>query len=362
MANGFIEPNAPEGGKQVTVYGPNGEVTTAQLFTRPTDPNEKSEYSRFIEDMGYSNTPPAGTSPVSDNDSSAPYSKEQAKVLLPYITKLDPVRGEKLIDAYTQGFIDTGKPEFALASMRNTAEYSEMFEGIKRPDGSLRMTEAQYLQNKEAVAIHLNEYNLGGYGKENLDVIFPKLLANNVNPDEFRSRVDAVQKSITALPEEQKAQVLGQYSEYYSNELGETVVADESTLVAIAIDPDVNSQILSRRLNVSQIGATFERVTGEDVDFNTIQRLISGGITAQKAAGEFETATARAMTASRLARRFNRDEQDYTALQFAEMGASGDTEFADQLGLLGAQVESSSSRQTGARKTQEGEVTCLTEK
>jgi hypothetical protein len=171
------------------------------------------------------------STPIKEEDLS-PYSREQAKVLLPYITKLDPVRGEKLIDSYTQGFIDTGKADFALANMRSTVEYSEMFEGIKRPDGSLRMTEAQYLQNKEAVAIHLQEYNLGGYAKENLDVIFPKLLANNVSPDELRNRVKAVSDTITSLPEEQKAQVLGQYSQYYSDELGETVDMSESALVA----------------------------------------------------------------------------------------------------------------------------------
>ena len=298
--------------------------------------------------------------PIGEKNSS-PYSREQAKVLLPYITKLDPVRGEKLIDAYTKGYVDTGKPEFALAAMRAVPEYSEMFEGIKRTDGSLRMTEAQYLQNKEAVVIHLNEYSLGGYGKENIDVIFPKLLANNVSPDEFRQRVQAVSNTIEQLPQDQKSQVLGQYSEYYSNQLGETVVVNDSTLVALAIDPDVNAQILAKRLNVSQISATFERVTGEDIDFDSIQRLVSGGITAQRAAGEFETAAARAMTASRLARRFNREQQDYTALEFAEMGAAPDTDFADQVQSLSAQTESASSAQVGARRTQEGAVTGLTE-
>ena len=71
--------------------------------------------------------------------------------------------------------------------MRSAPEYSEMFEGIQRTDGSLRMTEAQYLQNKEAVIVHFNEFNLGGYAKENIDTVFPKLLANNVSPDEMSS-------------------------------------------------------------------------------------------------------------------------------------------------------------------------------
>ena len=292
---------------------------------------------------------------------SANFTVEQAKVLLPYITKLDPQRGEKLIKAYVDGYIKSGKDTFALAAMRSAPEYSEMFEGIQRTDGSLRMTEAQYLQNKEAVIVHFNEFNLGGYAKENIDTVFPKLLANNVSPDEMRQRLSAVQQTIDAVPEEQKSQILGQYQEYYSNELGEFVEPKASTLVALAIDPEVNAQILNRRLNVAQISATFERVTGEDIDFDAVQRLIGSGITAQRAAGEFETATARAITASRLARRFNRPDETYSALEFAEFGAAPDTDFMDQVGSLSAQAESVSAAATGARQNREGQVTGLTE-
>jgi len=353
------------------LVGFNVDTSTKEGRDRLNELKTNANYTESKSEALANSTQPGGvnftgggettdSTPIKEEDLS-PYSREQAKVLLPYITKLDPVRGEKLIDSYTQGFIDTGKAEFALANMRSTVEYSEMFEGIKRNDGSLRMTEAQYLQNKEAVAIHLQEYDLGGYAKENLDVIFPKLLANNVSPDELRNRVKAVSDTITSLPEEQKAQVLGQYSQYYSDELGETVDMSESALVAIAIDPEVNAQILSKRLNVSQISATFERVSGEEIDYNAVQRLVSGGITSQRAASEFETATARAITASRLARRFGRAKTEYSALEFAEMGAAPDTQFAEQVGTLAAQAESESAVQIGAKKTQQGAVSGLTE-
>ena len=306
------------------------------------------------------NTANTADEPLSDSFQ-ANFTVEQAKVLLPYITKLDPQRGEKLIKAYVDGYIQSGKVEFALAALRAAPEYDEMFNGIKRSDGSLRMTEAQYLQNKEAVLVHFNEYNLGGYAKENIDTVFPKLLSNNVSPDEMRQRLQAVTDTINAVPQDQKAQILGEYQQYYSTELGEFVEPNESTLVALAIDPEVNAQILSKRLNVSQISATFERVTGEDIDFDAVQRLIGSGITAQRAASEFETATARAITASRLARRFNRQNQDYTALEFAEFGAAPDTNFMEQIGSLSAQAETESAVATGARQNREGQVTGLTE-
>ena len=306
------------------------------------------------------NTANTADEPLSDSFQ-ANFTVEQAKVLLPYITKLDPQRGEKLIQAYVDGYIQSGKVEFALAALRAAPEYEEMFNGIRRSDGSLRMTEAQYLQNKEAVLVHFNEYNLGGYAKENIDTVFPKLLSNNVSPDEMRQRLQAVTDTINAVPQDQKAQILGEYQQYYSTELGEFVEPNESTLVALAIDPEVNAQILSKRLNVSQISATFERVTGEDIDFDAVQRLIGSGITAQRAASEFETATARAITASRLARRFNRQNQDYTALEFAEFGAAPDTNFMEQVGSLSAQAESASAVATGARQNRQGQVTGLTE-
>ena len=30
----FIDPNAPKGGRQVEIYGPNGEVQNAQFYRR----------------------------------------------------------------------------------------------------------------------------------------------------------------------------------------------------------------------------------------------------------------------------------------------------------------------------------------
>lgn len=72
----------------------------------------------------------------------------------------------------------------------------------------MRMTEAQYLQNKEAVLVHFNEYNLGGYAKENIDTVFPKLLFNNVSPDEMRQRLQAVTDTINAVPQDQKHKYL----------------------------------------------------------------------------------------------------------------------------------------------------------
>ena len=48
--------------------------------------------------------------------------------------------------------------------MRATPEYEEMFQVKGR--WFFKTYEAQYLQNKEATVIHLNEAGLGGYTKK----------------------------------------------------------------------------------------------------------------------------------------------------------------------------------------------------
>lgn len=301
----------------------------------------------------------ASSSKSTDNDSTV-MTVEQAKVLLPYLTKLDPVRGEKLITAYIEGFNETGKTEFALASMRAAPEYDEMFSGIKRADGSLRLTEAQYLQNKEAVIIHLNEAGLGGYAKEKIDALFPTLLGGNVSPDEFKTRLDTVRKGITNLNADLRQNVINEYSRYFEQELGQQVPVTDEVLLAIAIDPEATSDIISERLKVANIGARFQISTGEELTADQASMFISAGLVPTKATPLFETAAARALTASRLARRFKRDNQ-YTAVQLAQAEITKDFETQQELSRLSAQAASESAVEVGARKTKEGAVTGLTE-
>lgn len=352
----FIDPNAPRGGRQVEIYGPNGEVQNAQFYRREGE--EKSELDRFL-DQGYSRTKPSDSPAVQDNQAVS-MSVEQAKVLLPYLTKLDPVRGEKLIQAYIEGYNETGKPEFALANMRAIPEYSEMFQGIKRADGSLRMNEATYLSNKEAVIIHLNEAGLGGYAATKIDALFPTLLEGNVNPGEFKSRLDAVRKGLTNLDATLRESVGNQYQLYFEQELGEPVTVNDEVLLAIAIDPEVTSDILTERLKVANIGARFVLATGDELTADQASMFMSGSRTPEQTSQLFETAAARALTASRLSRRFKRGGE-YTAVQLAQAEVTKDFETQQELSRISAQAASESAVELGARKTREGAVTGLTE-
>ena len=322
-----------------------------------TNLDEATAASKLAGEQNFEGSDPVDSSV--DNDAVV-QTVEQTKVLLPYLTKLDPVRGDKLIKAYTEGFNETGKPEFALASMRAAPEYDEMFSGIKRADGSLRLTEAQYLQNKEAVVIHLNEAGLGGYAKEKIEVLFPTLLEGNVSPNEFKSRLDSVRKGITNLDATLKENVMTQYTQYFESELNESLPVTDEVLLAIAIDPEATTDIINRRLTVANIGARFQISTGEELTADQATMFLSAGLVPTKATPLFETAAARALTASRLARRLNRDSQ-YSAAQLAEAELTKDFATQQDLTKLSAQAKSQSAVATGAAKSKGGAVTGLTE-
>ena len=101
------------------LVGFNVDTSTKEGRDRLNELKTNANYTESKSEALANSTQPGGvnytgggettdSTPIKEEDLS-PYSREQAKVLLPYITKLDPVRGEKLIDSYTQGFIDTGK-------------------------------------------------------------------------------------------------------------------------------------------------------------------------------------------------------------------------------------------------------------
>ena len=300
----------------------------------------------------------AVTTTVEDTTTSSGsgYTAEQAQVLMPWLTKLAPVEGRKLIDEYVQGYIETGEATFALAKMRASDSYEKVFTGITRDDGSLRMTEAQYLQSKEAVLIHFNEFGVGGYGSQVIDGLFPELVANNVSPDEIASRLSVADRQLSNLSAEQKRNVLSAYEEYYSTELGEAIQLDDAALIPLVIDPEINSQILNRQLNVARIGNQYQQVAGVEASRTAIESLVGAGLQASEAQRTFQAAVDRALISSRLARRQNRTESP-TSLDILEAQYLGDLETQ----AIEAQNISESTAQLGARRTGEGSVIGLTE-
>ena len=349
--NTFVDKNAPKGGRQVKIYK-DGAVANAQYYRRNNE--KKSELSRKTQDEGWTTQEPV-------DETAVDFTPQQAQVLMPWLTKLAPVEGRKLIDEYVAGYIESGEDTFALARMRSSDSYEKVFPGITRDDGSLRMSEATYLQNKEASLIHFNEYGIGGYGAQVIDTLFPQLVQNNVNPDELASRLSVTSRQLDNLTPEQKRGVLSAYEEYYSSELGDVIQLDEAALIPLIIDPEINAEVLNRRLNIAKVGNQYQTVAGVEASRTSIESLVGAGLQVSEAQRTFQAAVDRALITARVARQQRRDSAP-TSMEILEAQYLGNLETSQELAAIQAQNVSESAVQLGAAKSQEGAVTGLTEK
>ena len=90
--------------------------------------------------------------------------------------------GPQLLTWVKDGYTD----EAIVGLTRQTEQWKQMFQGIVRPDGTLRMNESQYLQTKDAYSSLLFNYT----GQRVTDSAQIKaLLDNEVSPAEFEQRL-----------------------------------------------------------------------------------------------------------------------------------------------------------------------------
>lgn len=90
--------------------------------------------------------------------------------------------GTQLTSWIKDGYTD----EAIVGLVRQTSQWNEMFQGILRSDGTLRMNEAQYLQTKDAYSTML--FNYTGQ-RVTSSAQIKSLLDNDVSPAEFEQRL-----------------------------------------------------------------------------------------------------------------------------------------------------------------------------
>lgn len=292
--------------------------------------------------------------------------RAEAFKLVPWLKKYAGADANKLVDSYIKGYIDSdGNPNVALAEMRfgeSQDAYNRVFKNIVDEDtGALKMTEAQYISGLESTLTSLTEYSLGGYASAKGKEVWATLVKNNVSPEVYRTRVGTAYSLISNVDQELKASIINQYNEYFSAETGTTVNMTDDSILALAIDPNINNDILSGRLNASELGAIYTGTVGDKLDLTTVERYIGAGIQASQAERTFATASAAARIYGRMSRRFQRDTSLGKAATVLESTLFGDELITGQIKSIGAQALSASSVQTGAAKTQTGGVIGLTE-
>lgn len=262
--------------------------------------------------------------------------KDDAAALYPYFPS-------NILDEVIMKWTETGSIDIALATVRGGDAYAKAFPGIRREDGSLRMTEIQYLELKDSMKDQLRNYNL------NPDVFANEIIeaiTGDVNIQEFTARLQFGYEQLL----NNKEQVLEVFNEQYGYGLDETV------LFAMFISPDISQSVLENQILVSQILAEAEIATTE-IGLSTAEKFVQANISQRDAAQVFsKTEELSGLVGVGARRGISITEEDIAT------GLAGLS--PQELALIRrtqATSASESSLQAGAVTTQEGQVTGLVE-
>ena len=282
--------------------------------------------------------PPGGASGPAFETETQSYTPTlgDAQALFPYFPG-------NILNIILDSWVDSGSIDLAIAQGRASEDYAKTFPGIKREDGSLRMTEIQYLEVKDAMADSLRNYNLNPdiFQNEIIDAI-----QGDVDIQEFQGRLQFGYEQLIS----NRDVVLEVYKAEYGMDL------TEEALFAMFISPDIATAVLENQILVSQILAEAE-VADITLGKSTVQDFISAGISQEQARGLFrETEQLSGLTGVAAQMGQDLSEEDIAS------GLAGLS--PEQLGLIKsaeARSASQSAVQAGAATTQAGQVTGLVE-
>ena len=263
---------------------------------------------------------------------------EQAKGLFPYLD-------DRLIRLYLDKYAESGNERLALAEMRADPIMAEVYPGIKRTDGTLRMTEQEYVAAIDNMKASLRNYNLNPNEFED-DIV--GAISGDVSPLEFRQRLDAGYEGVVNN--------IPQVKEAYLQNFG--VDLPDESIFAMFVSPNVATKILEGQIRASQ-GIGEAESAGFGVNKLVAQSLVQQGLTQEGARKGFGQAQLSLRGIRGAAARLGRE--DITASEYVEATQLGAAQELQRLQNVLQQVESESSAILGAVRTQQGAVTGLEE-
>lgn len=355
-----IPDNTETPAKYIIVQGPGGRyIAQEDAAGTYTDANVQSEIDRLNaqrdESLLANKTSGSGSSggggggvytPRTSTVDYTPVSttglttKEEAKLRFPYLD-------ERLIDVYVQGFIDTGDSQLALLQMRSDSLMETVYPGIRKTDGTLRMTEQEYIVAKEFMELELRNYNLNPqvFGEDIVEAI-----SGDVSPQEFSERLQTGYQNIV--------QNIPQVQEVYMREFN--LDLNEESIFGMFISPRLSTAVLENQVRQSQIIAEAETALGSSaLTVAAARGLQQQGLTQAQARRGFQGASTVLPGLSAGAERFGRgpiSETEY--VQATELGNQG---VAQNIRRVESQITSASSVVAGAKQLRTGEVVGLEE-
>ena len=256
-----------------------------------------------------------------------------AKSLYPYLP-------DDVINKYVDYYAESDKNiDVALGKLRQDPIYEDYFPGNKRADQTVRYNEAEYLAVKESYKLSLEDY---GLNPELFDDTFSNLIAGDVSPSEFKTRIDVVFEGIKGN--------IPQVKEFYSANYG--IDLSDEAIFASAIKPELGEQILNRQIGVAQIGGEARRAGfGDIISLEKARELQAAGITQAQARQLFAAAQAELPELESLQIRRGVAEEERIGLEeFTEAAVFQDPEISRRLERLRAEEQAEFTPELGAAR------------
>ena len=339
------------GGRYVAQADPSGTYTDANVQAEIDRLNAQRDANLLASklDTGGGNDGGSGTGTYTPRTSDISYepvvasgltTKEEAKLRFPYLD-------ERLIDVYVQGFVETGDRNLALLKMRSDPLMETVYPGIRKTDGTLRMTEQEYIVAKEFMQLELRNYNLNPQVFED-DIV--EAISGDVSPQEFTERLQTGYQNIV--------QNIPQVKEVYLREFN--LDLNEESIFGMFVSPRLSTAVLDNQIRQSQIMAEAETALGtRALTVEVARGLQQQGLTQAQARRGFQSAATLLPGLSSGAERFGRGP--ITSTEFVEATELGRQDVSEQIRRVESQITSASSAQAGAAKLRSGEVVGLEE-
>lgn len=266
-----------------------------------------------------------------------------AKSLYPYLP-------DAVINKFVEYYADSDKnTDVALGKLRQDPIYEDYFPGNKRADKTVKYNEADYLAVKESYKLSLEDF---GLNPELFDDTFSNLIAGDVSPSEFRTRVGVTFEGIqNNIP---------QVKEFYSANYG--IDLTDEAIFASALKPELGEQILNKQIAVSQIGGEARRAGfGAEISLSKAKELQAAGVTQAQARQLFQQAQAQLPQLQELqAQRGISEDEQITLSEFTEAAVFQSPEELEEIQRLREGQASEFAPTRGAARTGR-RVTGLTE-
>jgi len=268
-----------------------------------------------------------------------PTTFEQMQGLYPWLD-------DRLITLYLDKYTESGSERLAIAEMRADPMMEVVYPGISDEDGTLKMTEQEYVFAVDSMKASLRKFNLNP--NEFLDDI-TSAIAGKVAPLEFDERLEMGYEAIVNNIPEIKEAYLTNFGIELPNE----------SIFAMFVSPTVSRNILEGNIRASQILGEAESAGIYGITSSAASNLVSQGLNQESARKGFSSA-AQSLTGIQAAAR-SQGRENITAQDYVEATQLGSAEDIDALNRVIAQQRSVSTAATGGKKSQTGEVTGLIE-